>query len=148
MSLYYLGNSRSNEQTAEMIALEAAGICIFCPEHLTRDGTKPILYQQGGWTVTTNDYPYPGAVHHLLLVPSEHVDDLCDLSEALQSGYWKALTWARDTFDLTHYGLGTRNGDLRYTGGTIFHVHVHLVVGTTNAANYSVPIRLKLSSMP
>jgi diadenosine tetraphosphate (Ap4A) HIT family hydrolase len=147
MSLYYLDNSRGPEQTDEMVRLEAAGICIFCPEHLAQGGTKPILYQEGGWTVTTNDYPYPGTARHLLLVPDEHVDDLCELSPALQMGYWSALTWARDNFALSHYGLGVRNGDMRYTGGTIFHVHVHLVVGETDPERYE-PIRLKLSSLP
>ena len=146
-NLYYLGNSRSEDQTAEMVELEAAGICIFCPEHLEQNGSKQIIYQKGGWTVTPNDYPYAGTKQHLLLVPSEHVSDLTDLTPELQLEFWRALSWVRSTFGLSHYGIGARNGDMRYTGGTIFHAHIHLIVGETDPELYE-HVRLKLTSLP
>ena len=34
MNLYYPGNYRTDEQLAQMMELEAAGVCLFCPEHL------------------------------------------------------------------------------------------------------------------
>ena len=40
MTLYYLGNARSEDQRQEMIALEAAGICIFCPSAYSHDHTQ------------------------------------------------------------------------------------------------------------
>ena len=147
MNLYYLGNSRSDHQTEEMIALEAAGVCIFCPDQLQRSGPKEIIYQEGGWTVTPNDYPYAGTRRHLLLVPSEHVDGLTDLSPQIQAHFWDALAWVKSELGLSYYGLGARNGDMRYTGGTSFHVHIHLIGGETDPDLFE-PVRLKLTSIP
>jgi len=36
VSLYCMDNHRSPEQLAKMLRLEAAGICLFCPEGLQR----------------------------------------------------------------------------------------------------------------
>jgi ATP adenylyltransferase len=145
MSLYYTGNYRTEEQLAQMLALEAAGICIFCPEHLPNH--RPIVHKTALWTVTTNRFPYRGTQLHYLLLPDEHVDDLVDLTPESQVDFWTALRWARDHHGLTYYGLASRNGDCAFTGATIRHVHVHLVQGDVENPEHT-PIRVKLSSHP
>ena len=142
MSLYYLGNARSEEQRAYMRELEADGVCLFCPERMAADPEQEILHRTGHWTVTPNKFPYAGTTLHLMLVPDEHVTDLLDLSGAAQQDFWTALRWVRDRYDLTYYGLGARNGECRHTGGTIAHVHVHVIVGDPAAG----PVRFKVSS--
>ena len=84
MSLYYLGNYRTQEQLDDMIQLEAAGTCIFCPEHLAKDPTQRVLHRTTQWTITPNEFPYRGTRLHLLLVPDEHVTDMLDLSDEAQ----------------------------------------------------------------
>jgi diadenosine tetraphosphate (Ap4A) HIT family hydrolase len=147
MPLYYLGNARTDEQRADMLALDASGTCVFCPEHLAADGNQPILHRTPLWTVTPNEFPYAGTRLHLLLVPDEHVTDLLDLSPAAQADFWPALGWVRERYGLTYYGLGSRNGDCRFSGGTIYHVHVHVIVGDVADPAHR-PVRLKLSSRP
>jgi ATP adenylyltransferase len=147
MPLYHLPNHRTEQQRDEMIRLEAAGICILCPEHLARDRDQPILHRTPQWTVTPNKFPYAGTALHLLLVPDEHVPDLLDLSAPAQADFWAALGWVREHHGLTYYGLGSRNGDCRYTGGTIYHVHVHVIVGDVTSPEHQ-PVRLRLSSRP
>jgi len=142
MSLYYLGNARSEEQRAYMRELEADGVCLFCPERMAADPEQEILHRTGHWTVTPNKFPYAGTTLHLMLVPDEHVTDLLDLSGAAQQDFWAALRWVRDRYELTYYGLGARNGECRHTGGTIAHVHVHVIVGDPAAG----PVRFKVSS--
>jgi diadenosine tetraphosphate (Ap4A) HIT family hydrolase len=142
MTLYHLGNSRSEEQSADMRRLEADGICIFCPEHLDADPGQRILHRSAHWAVTPNKFPYEGTKLHLLLVPHQHVTDLLDLPDAAQQDFWAALCWVRDQHGLTYYGLGARNGDCRYTGGTIAHLHVHVIVGDPEGG----PVRFKVSS--
>jgi diadenosine tetraphosphate (Ap4A) HIT family hydrolase len=142
MSLYYLGNARSEEQRAYMRKLEADGVCLFCPERMAADPEQEILHRTAHWTVTPNKFPYAGTTLHLMLVPDEHVTDLLDLSGAAQQDFWTALRWVRDRYDLTYYGLGARNGECRHTGGTIAHVHVHVIVGDPAAG----PVRFKVSS--
>lgn len=147
MSLYYLGNSRTPAQRAEMLDLEARGVCVFCPEHLAQDPNQPILYRTAHWTVTPNEFPYKGTRLHLLLVPDEHVTDLADLSPQAQQDFFAVLTWVRDHHRLTHYGLAVRNGLCEYTGGTVRHLHVHLLQGDVDDPDHE-PVRVKLSSRP
>ena len=48
---------------------------------------------------------------------------------------------------LSYYGLGVRNGDCRYTGATIAHVHAHVLVGDAGAGD-APPVRMRFSSRP
>jgi diadenosine tetraphosphate (Ap4A) HIT family hydrolase len=147
MPFYYLSNYRTEEQLADMLRLDAQGICLFCRPHLESDAEQRILHRTDSWSVTLNEFPYRGTRLHLLLVPDEHVGDLLDLSAAAQADFWAALGWVRSRYELTYYGLGARNGDGRFTGATIEHVHVHVVVGDVDSQTYE-PVRLKFSSRP
>jgi ATP adenylyltransferase len=143
--LYHLGNHRSDEQLERMRALEEAGICLFCPATLA--GRTDRRHVTAHWTVVPNDFPYRGTTLHLLLIPAEHVSDLVDLSVAAQADLWPTLAWARTEYRLTYYGLGARNGDPAFTGGTVEHLHLHLIVGDVDDPAHQ-PVRLKLSSRP
>jgi diadenosine tetraphosphate (Ap4A) HIT family hydrolase len=147
MTMYYLGNARTAEQLADMRDLEAAGVCIFCPEHLAADPNQRVLHRTAEWTVTPNEFPYRNTRLHLLLVPNEHVTDLADLSPAAQQDFWNALRWVRDHFGLTFYGMAVRNGLSEYTGGTVRHVHVHIIQGDVENPDHQ-PVRTRLSSKP
>jgi diadenosine tetraphosphate (Ap4A) HIT family hydrolase len=145
VSLYCLGNARGEQQRREMEDLDARGVCLFCPDELVADPGQPIVVATEHWNVTPNEFPYAGTRTHLLLVPREHVTDLLDLSSEAQVDFWVALAEVRRRYDLAFYGLGARNGDCRFTGGTIAHVHVHVVVGDVDAPDHQ-PVRLKFSS--
>jgi ATP adenylyltransferase len=147
MSLYCLNNYRSKEQLADMRRLDADGVCIFCPQHMAADADQRIVHRTRHWSVTPNEFPYAGTRLHLLLVPDEHVGDLLDLSPEAQFDFWAALRWVRDHYALAYYGLGVRNGDCSYTGGTIAHVHVHVIVGDVEDPDH-VPVKFKLTSRP
>lgn len=147
MSLYYLGNYRTAEQLADMRALEAAGVCLFCPQHLAKDKRRHTLHRTSLWTVTPNEFPYAGTRLHLLLIPDEHVTDLLDLSPEAQQDFWVAMRWIRDHHGLTFYSMAARNGDCEYTGATVRHVHVHLLQGDVDDPGHQ-PVRTKLSSRP
>ncbi|HEX6870630.1 MAG TPA: HIT domain-containing protein, partial [Micromonosporaceae bacterium] len=123
MSLYYFGNYRTEEQLADMRRLEAEGICIFCPQHLTTDPDHRVEYQTRHWAVVANKFPYTNTRLHYLLVPDEHVTDMADLSAPVQQDFWTALTWLRERHQLTYYGLAVRNGESEFSGGTIRHLH-------------------------
>ena len=142
--LYYLPNARSQDQHDEMVRLEEGGLCLFCPEGL--QGSDKIIYgSNSSWTLTSNDYPYVGTLHHLLLIPTRHVIALEELI-ADELGTMKDLIWlAKNKFDFDSYGLAVRNGNPAFTGGTIRHLHFHIVVGNPNAEE---PVKVKLSSRP
>ncbi len=146
MSLYHLGNARHPEQAERMRQLEAAGTCLFCPGLDDPDDPQVVLATPD-WVVRHNDFPYAGTRLHLLIVPRRHVPDLLDLTDAELAAFWEVGRELRERYALSFYGLGARCGDCRYTGGTIEHVHVHLVVGDVDDPGHT-PVRLKLSSRP
>ena len=129
VSLYYLGNARTDEQARQMRELEADGVCLFCPPNLATGPARGPPHARTG-RVTPNEFPYRGTRLHLLLVPDEHVTDLVDLSPRGAAGLLGgAGAGPGDEHGLTYYGLAIRNGASEFTGGTIRHVHVHLLQG-------------------
>lgn len=147
MSLYCFENVRTAEQQARMERLDAAGVCLFCPDGLAGHAGDEVVLRTRHWSVIPNAFPYAGARLHLLLVPDEHAEDLLELSEPARADFWTALAQVRQRYRLTHYGLGSRNGDCRYTGATIAHVHAHVLVGEEQDEE-APPVRMRLSSRP
>ena len=143
MSLYCFENARTDEQRAEMARLDAAGICLFCPEHLARHEQQRIVLSTRHWTVTPNRFPYPGTNLHMLLIPDQHARDLLELSDEVRADFWVALAAVAEADELRYYGLGVRNGDCRFTGATIEHVHAHVLVGADDDS--APPVRMRFS---
>jgi ATP adenylyltransferase len=147
VSLYYLGNYRTQQQLEDMIRLEAEGTCTFCPEHLAKDSDRRVVHRTSRWTVTPNEFPYRGTRLHLLLVPDEHVTDMLDLSDEAKADLWTALDWVRAEYGLTFYSLIARNGECEFTGATVRHVHLHMLQGDVDDPRHE-GVRTRLSSRP
>jgi ATP adenylyltransferase len=145
VSLYYFGNFRHDQQLAEMRRLEEMGACLFCPENLAE--ASEVVHRTAQWTVVPNRYPYRQTRLHLLMVPDEHVTDMADLSEPAQRDFWVALRWVKVHYGLDYYGLAARNGDSEFTGGTIRHLHVHVLQGDVDDPDHE-GVRVRLSSRP
>lgn len=109
-----------------MQALIDQGICVFCSPHV--DGRA--IHATRHWVAIFNDFPYEGTERHLLLIPRLHVTTLLDLPGEARDDLWDAL------FDVAwgepHFSLMSRNGDPRHTGGTVEHLHIHVI--TANGA--------------
>jgi len=146
MSLYNFDAARSEKQRQDMQDLDARGICIFCPEHITNDGSK-ILFETKHWIVKTNKYPYKDTKHHIVLVPKEHVPTISKLSKEAQEDFLPAVARSEKKFKLDSYAIGIRSGDMRYNGGSIEHLHAHIVSGKVDDPNHE-PVRFKMSSRP
>jgi diadenosine tetraphosphate (Ap4A) HIT family hydrolase len=81
-----------------------------------------------------------------LLVPHQHAGDLLELGDEVRADFWVALAAVAEASGLRHYGLGIRNGDCRFTGATIKHVHAHVLVGSPESG--APPVRMRFSSRP
>ena len=143
MTLYCLANVRTAEQRSRMVALEDAGVCLFCPEGLGMYSATGPLFENASWLVVANDFPYAGTRQHLLLIPRAHVGDLLELDPAAREQFWDALAAARALGGASYYGLGVRNGDCAATGATIAHLHLHLLVPDPEAGDQ--PVRMRFS---
>lgn len=129
--LYFHDCARSDEQRQKMVELEAGGICLFCEPHV-RDPKRrknPILYENIAWKVSANDYPYEGALIHLLLIAHRHVERPSELSGNEWQEMQFALKWIEETYSLRGGSLVMRFGDGALTQSSIAHLHAHLIVG-------------------
>jgi diadenosine tetraphosphate (Ap4A) HIT family hydrolase len=98
--------------------------------------------------VAKNDYPYQHTSLHLLLVAKEHVSTLSDLSSAARAEFLDVLARIEAEFKLFTFGLGMRVGDFRYNGGSVDHLHAHVIVGDFSDPTNHQNVRFKVSSVP
>lgn len=142
---YNFDSARTSKQIAKMRHLKDSNICAFCPKYFTQFHDNPIEYETKHWIVSKNDYPYKDTKLHLLLVAKKHVRSVAGLSRVAQVDFLEVITYLEKKFNLTSYAIGMRNGDIRFNGGSVEHLHAHLVVGDVDSANHE-PIRFKMSS--
>lgn len=147
MTKYNKATARTPDQLDRMNGLEARGVCAFCREHIETEMDQPIEHETAHWIVKKNDYPYDGATLHLLLIPHSHVRSLGQLSTEARADLMETIAACETWYDLNHYAVGIRSGDMQRTGGSVDHLHAHIVVGDTDDPGHE-PVRFKMSSRP
>jgi ATP adenylyltransferase len=125
--LYHLPAARSEEQRAYMESLEAAGVCVFCPEHFEAHHREPVEFSGEHWYVTKNDYPYAGTAAHYLIVPHRHVTSFDELPDEAGAELWAIKRRLREQLSPLATATVERSGDMRLNGGSVAHLHTHFV---------------------
>lgn len=144
---YNFDTARHESQLQQMKDLAKRGVCAFCYANIQTEQREPIELETDHWVVKKNDYPYEGTRHHLMLIPKEHVKTFGDLSVAAQQDFAHTIPKIEQQWKLTSYALGMRSGDFRFNGGSVEHLHAHIVVGDTGKTDHE-PVRFKMSSRP
>jgi ATP adenylyltransferase len=126
-ALYDLDAARSEEQRRYMDGLEAAGICIFCPEHVERYHPHPVERSGRYWYVTKNGFPYAGTVAHYLIVPHLHVVSFDELPDEAGAELWAMKRRLKEELAPAAVATVERSGDMRLNGGSVAHLHTHFV---------------------
>jgi ATP adenylyltransferase len=127
LPLYNLDAAREDGQRAYMEELEAAGVCVFCPEHVERYHREPVESTGVHWYVTRNDYPYDGAAAHYLIVSRSHVTSFDELPDEAGAELWAIRRELKRRLGPLALATVERSGDMRFNGGSVAHLHVHLV---------------------
>lgn len=125
--LYDLDAARTEEQRRYMEDLQADGICIFCPEHVAEYHAHPVEREGEHWYVTRNAYPYAGTTAHYLIVPRRHVRAFDELPDEAGAELWAHKRWIKDQLAPVATATVERSGDMRANGGSVAHLHVHVV---------------------
>lgn len=127
-----MDNAREGAQREKMRRIAELGICPFCPEHFRDFHDAPVLAENESWLLTKNDFPYEGASEQFLLVLKRHAEHVRDLSAA----EWGRLGELSEKAASGSFGGGAfvmRFGDTAFTGGTIAHLHAHVIFGGKDA---------------
>jgi ATP adenylyltransferase len=118
--LYSLDAARGGEQLERMRRLEAEGVCIFCAAHDTElDGEH--------WYVVRNDFPYEGTAAHHLIVARRHVTSFEELPDEAGAELWAIRRELAARLGAVAYATVERSGDMHFNGGSVAHLHVHVV---------------------
>jgi diadenosine tetraphosphate (Ap4A) HIT family hydrolase len=125
--LYNFEAARGSEQLSRMRELEAEGVCIFCPEHAGRYQREPVEQTGEHWYVTRNDFPYEGAAAHYLIVARRHVSTFAELPDEAGAELWRIRRELAERLGAVAFATIERSGDMRFNGGSVAHLHVHLV---------------------
>lgn len=148
MSDYNLASGRDKAQIEKMKRLHQDGLCAFCPKQFEEFHDNPVEIRARHWLVTKNDYPYEHTSLHLLVIPTEHVSTVSELSAAAKAEYLEVVAKVEEHFKLTSYGVAMRSGDFRYNGGSVKHLHAHIIVGDFSDPTNHHKVKFKLSSVP
>jgi len=124
-ALYNLDAAREDQQLERMRALEAEGVCIFCPEHAR--ALQPIELEGEYWYVTRNDFPYEGTAAHYLIVARRHVQGFEELPDEAGAELWRIRRELSGRLGAASYATVERSGDMRLNGGSVAHLHEHFV---------------------
>ena len=112
--------------------------CIFCTKHTDRDDRKNlVLYRGNKCYVIMNLFPYNNG--HLLVIPYEHVPDICRLEKSASSELWDLLCLSRNAltsaFHPDGFNIGINIG--RTAGAGIdSHAHAHIVPRWNGDTNF------------
>lgn len=142
---YNLNTARSKVQLQQMKNLIDRDICAFCPENIEKEQREPIELSTDFWIVKKNDYPYDNASLHLLLISKNHVKTFADLTKQAQANFAYTISEVEKKWGLNSYALGMRSGNFKFNGGSVEHLHAHIVVGSVDEPDHT-PIRFKMSS--
>jgi diadenosine tetraphosphate (Ap4A) HIT family hydrolase len=125
--LYFMAHARTDEQRRHMEELEAAGVCVFCPEHFPQHHREPVEISGEHWYVTKNDFPYAGTAAHYLIVPHEHVTAFDQLPDEAGAELWRLKRELKQRLAPVAEAMVERSGTMRYNGASVAHLHVHFV---------------------
>nr|AIA13796.1 Scavenger mRNA decapping enzyme C-term binding [uncultured bacterium] len=144
---YNIDAGRTAHQIQRMKELTDAGKCFMCYENLVDYDLNEILFETKHWVITPNAYPYEHTSLHLVLISRRHVRSMAELNAEEQADLGVAAAQIERKHNLDSYFLGMRNGDFRYNGGTVEHLHGHIIVGDRNPDTFE-KVRMKVSSLP
>jgi len=119
-------NARTDGYAEDLAEIQAAGVCPFCPGNFNWH-PNPILARDGHWFVTAIGQLYDNAERQLLIIGDVHKEELWELTKEDMASILELARIVTD--DQTPGGaLAFRFGDPKYTGATVKHLHVHIIV--------------------
>jgi ATP adenylyltransferase len=125
---HHMGNTRVEDQRRKMELAAEKGHCTFCLEHLGTYHDAPIEREGEFWVVSKNDYPYSHARVHMLIIHKRHIEHDDELTDEEWTELRAMKRWISSEYKIPGGALFMRFGDENYSGGTLPHLHAHIVV--------------------
>lgn len=124
-TLACLARARTYEQFRRGVQDALSGNCPFC--NLDREYCRVVLEHQL-WRAWHCNPKEKNTKLHLIMSPVRHVKDSLEFSKEEKAGYWDIYHDICMRFQLQSRGILRRDGDARFSAGTIQHFHEHIMV--------------------
>lgn len=138
-----LSNARNKKQKIRMEKINRDGVCPFCPKDILKYHKMPIFKKGKWWILTKNDFPYKGTSFHFLAIYKKHIKDISEISSEASKELMELFNEIILENKIKGGSLFIRFGDTDYTGGTVEHLHAHLISGGRKQKNKK-SIKVKL----
>lgn len=102
---------------------------------------EPVLRKGRYWLVTPNDFPYAGTKLHLLLVYKDAVKLPSETHPKAWQELQRHLSWIEKTYKIKGGSLVMRFGEAPYTGASVDHLHLHVIVGAKRKNAHTKKLR-------
>lgn len=134
-------NTRPGGYDKVIADIAEKNICPFCSDHLATFHPLP-RDQREFWTLTDNQYPYKPAKHHKLIIHTEHIEHLSQITPEAWRELGEIFQEQVAMNDMTGGVCILRFGDTKYTGGTVSHLHANLVQSNPDDPAYDPAVGL------
>lgn len=125
-SFININNARKGEYKKIIEHIASTGKCPFCKENF-KYHKKPIFKKRNDWFLTNNSWPYKNTKNHLLIIGEKHKENLLDLTKKDLESVLYLSKWAIKEYKIKGGGLIARFGDTKITGGSVSHIHFHII---------------------
>ncbi len=146
-----LEHGRTPEQLENMQRIKKDKVNPFDWKHFTTYHREPILRKGKYWLISPNDFPYEGTKLHLLLVYRYAVKYPSETHPRAWSELQQHIAWIEKEYRLKGGMVAMRFGEPEHTGGSVDHLHLHVIVGDKKkspdakklriVAGYETPIK-------
>lgn len=128
--------SRPDGKYNEVIQkIQEDGVCPFCVDNLKKYH-KNELIETEYWWVTDNMYPYKPVKNHRLLIHKDHISHVNEISNKAWIEMQNILNEETKKLDIKGGTLIMRFGETRFTGGSVSHLHAHIVQSDPDSESY------------
>jgi len=145
-SFVNLKNARVEEQRKVMEMIQKEKFCPFCPEHVSKSRLKPVIKQGKYWHIRENQWPYKNTRVHLIIICNTHVEKLSEVCPEASKEFLELAEWTENEYQISGGAIGLRFGDIHQNGGTVLHLHAHIIaadITNRDDPNYQ-PVRLRV----
>lgn len=142
---------RNQDQYDFYKEIEAAGVCPFCPEHYGTFARQKEVVQKGEhWYVFPNADKYDFSATHLMIAANRHILEITEINDEEWSELKEMIVWSVEEYGLDFGSLAVRFGDPFETGGSVKHLHWHIIVpdnsGVVPEERVKFPMSRKIST--
>jgi ATP adenylyltransferase len=137
-----LEHGRTQEQIDNMKRIKKDKVDPFEWKHFTTYHREPILRKGKYWLVSPNDFPYEGTKLHLLLVYKDAVKYPSQTHPRAWVELQEHVAWVEKKYRLQGGMLAMRFGEPENTGGSVDHLHLHIIVGDKKKIRSAKKLRI------